>query len=106
VVGIRDSLKGQVPFGLVVLNDSCTRNPDHIEEEAINLIREKMGALACFKKAITVKGLPKTRSGKILRATIRSIGNGDKYAIPATCDSPEVLGEIENLIRQHEVLHH
>jgi propionyl-CoA synthetase len=91
---------------LIVLNDSCKRDPDVIEEETINLVRQKLGALACFKKSITVKGLPKTRSGKILRPTIRSIGNGDKYVVPATCDSPEVLEEIENLIRQHEILHH
>jgi propionyl-CoA synthetase len=72
VVGIHDDLKGQIPIGLIVLNDSCTRNPTDIEAEAVDLIRRKIGPVACLKTVITVKGLPKTRSGKILRSTLRA----------------------------------
>jgi propionyl-CoA synthetase len=101
VVGVRDKMKGQMPLGLIVINAQCNRNHDDIVREAIAMIRAKIGAVCAFKKAVVVKRLPKTRSGKILRATLRAIANGDEYKIPATIDDPEVLTDIIQHIDAH-----
>jgi propionyl-CoA synthetase len=94
VVGIKDELKGEVPCGFVVLKSGVTRPPDQIERELVALVREKIGPVAAFKTAITVARLPKTRSGKILRGTIKKIADGDPWTMPATIDDPEILSEI------------
>ena len=104
VVGLKDSFKGQVPFGLLVLNSHCKRDPDAIIQEVIQLIRREIGPVASFKNAVVVERLPKTRSGKILRATMRQIANGEEYKLPATIEDPAVLAEIEAVIRHHEKL--
>lgn len=100
VFGVADDLKGELPLGLVVLNSGVSRAEDEICAELIKAVREEIGAVASFKMVSVVKRLPKTRSGKILRATMRKIANGEQYAQPATIDDPAILGEIaETLAR-------
>ena len=94
VLGIKDDLKGEVPCGFVVLKSGVNQSPAEIEKECIALIREKIGPVASFRLAITVARLPKTRSGKILRGTIKKIADGEPWSMPATIDDPAVLEEI------------
>lgn len=94
VVGAADSLKGQVPVGMLVLNTGCERSEDDICKEVIQKVRNDIGPVAAFKSAVIVKRLPKTRSGKILRATMRSIADGTQWKMPATIDDPAILEEI------------
>jgi len=94
VIGITDALKGQVPLGLLVLKAGVARPAHDIEREAVQLVRERIGPVASFHRAVVVVGLPKTRSGKILRGTMRKIADGEDYMTPATIDDPAVLGEI------------
>ncbi|MGB5901377.1 MAG: propionyl-CoA synthetase [Xanthobacteraceae bacterium] len=94
VLGIKDAIKGEIPCGLIVLKAGVTRSPAEIEKEIVALVREKLGPVAAFKLAITVARLPKTRSGKILRGTIRKIADGDPWTVPATIEDPKVLDEI------------
>ncbi|MEP6355490.1 MAG: propionyl-CoA synthetase [Hyphomicrobiales bacterium] len=100
VIGIADKLKGQVPAGLVVINSGVSRPSEEIEKEVVTLVREKIGPVAAFKQVCTVKRLPKTRSGKILRATIRSIADGEDYKMPATIDDPAILDEIADALKR------
>jgi len=83
-----------VPCGFVVLKSGVERPPDQIERELVSLVREKIGPVAAFKIAITVARLPKTRSGKILRGTMKKIADGDPWTMPATIDDPMILTEI------------
>ncbi len=94
VVGIRDELKGEVPCGFVVLKAGVARPPDTIEHELVALVRERIGPVAAFKIALTVVRLPKTRSGKILRGTMKKIADGETWTLPATIDDPAILAEI------------
>ncbi len=94
VIGVADALKGQVPLGLMVLKAGVKRPADEIGHEAVALVRDRIGPVASFKIALVVAGLPKTRSGKILRGTMRRIADGEEYPMPATIDDPAVLGEI------------
>jgi propionyl-CoA synthetase len=94
VVGIRDALKGEQPCGFVVLKSGVTQDSVEIERELVALVRDRIGPVAAFKLALTVNRLPKTRSGKILRATMKKIADGEDYAMPATIEDPAVLGEI------------
>ncbi len=94
VLGIKDDLKGEVPCGFVVLKSGVTRSPGDIEREIVALVRDKIGPVAAFKLAITVSRLPKTRSGKILRGTMKKIADGDSWTMPATIEDPKVLEEI------------
>ncbi len=94
VIGIADALRGQVPLGLVVLKMGVVESPASIEAELIQLMRDKIGPVASFKRAIVVQRLPKTRSGKILRATMRAIADGHAYQPPSTIDDPAILDEI------------
>ncbi|MBF0328176.1 MAG: propionyl-CoA synthetase [Nitrospirae bacterium] len=95
VIGAGDELKGQLPVGLVVLKAGANREPAEIKTELRSLIREEIGPLACYKETAVVARLPKTRSGKILRGTMRKIADGEKYSMPSTIDDPAILGEIE-----------
>jgi len=95
VIGIKDDLKGEVPCGFVVLKAGVNRPPSEIEKEIVALVREKIGPVASFKLAVTVARLPKTRSGKILRGTMKKIADGDEWTIPATIDDPVILDEIK-----------
>jgi len=99
VLGIKDAIKGEVPCGFLVLKAGVTRSPIEIEKEIVALVREKLGPVAAFKLAITVGRLPKTRSGKILRGTIKKIADGDQWAMPATIEDPKVLDEIGDALK-------
>ena len=99
VLGIKDELKGEVPCGFIVLKAGVTKPPIEIEKEIVQLVRDKIGPVAAFKLAITVARLPKTRSGKILRGTIKKIADGDAWTMPATIDDPAVLGEIGDALK-------
>jgi propionyl-CoA synthetase len=103
VLGIKDELKGEVPCGFIVLKSGVNRAPTEIEKECVALIRDKIGPVAAFKLAITVARLPKTRSGKILRGTIKKIADGDDWTMPATIDDPTVLEEITEAMKIHEI---
>lgn len=94
VIGIEDAMKGQVPIGFVVIKDGIHAEQDELEKDLAHLIREEIGAIASFKNAIIVKRLPKTRSGKILRKTMRRIADGEQYTVPSTIDDPAILDEI------------
>ncbi|EJP4176314.1 propionyl-CoA synthetase [Vibrio vulnificus] len=98
VVGVHDELKGQLPLGFVVLKDGVKIDPTELEKELVGKVRNEIGAVACFKQALVVERLPKTRSGKILRRTIRQIADGEQYAVPSTIDDPSSLNEIEKVL--------
>jgi propionyl-CoA synthetase len=98
VVGAADALKGQVPVGLVVLKAGVNRDEADVVRELVALVRERIGPVAAFKDARVVPRLPKTRSGKILRATIRKIADGQPYSVPATIDDPVILQEIQQVL--------
>ncbi|MBM6594972.1 propionyl-CoA synthetase [Microvirga pudoricolor] len=99
VIGVKDSLKGEVPCGFVVLKSGVNRTPSDIEAELVAMVRERIGPVAAFKLAITVGRLPKTRSGKILRGTMKKIADGDTWTVPATIDDPAILDEIGDALR-------
>jgi propionyl-CoA synthetase len=99
VIGIADALKGEVPCGFIVLKAGVDRPGAEIEQECIALIREKIGPVAFFKLAIAVSRLPKTRSGKVLRGTMKKIADGKPWTIPATIDDPLILNEIESALK-------
>lgn len=103
VIGIADKLKGQLPCGFVVLKSGVERSHEDIEKELVKLVREKIGPVAAFKIAITVDRLPKTRSGKILRGTMRQIADGESYKMPATIDDPAILDEITDALKSHGI---
>jgi len=94
VIGVRDEVKGQSPVGFVVLQAGAERSAVDVESELVSMVRDRIGPVAAFKRAIVVDRLPKTRSGKILRATMRSIADGDEWKMPATIDDPAILDEI------------
>lgn len=98
VIGVADSLKGELPIGLIVLNDGVTRAEEEITREIVNLVRTEIGPVTAFKRVIVVDQLPKTRSGKILRRTIKSIADSQDYVVPATIDDPQVLNDITSAI--------
>ena len=100
VIGIADALKGEVPCGFVVLKAGVERPLADIERECVALVREKIGPVAAFRLAITVPRLPKTRSGKILRGTMKKIADGEAWTMPATIDDPAILEEIGGALRQ------
>jgi propionyl-CoA synthetase len=99
VIGVPDQLRGQMPFGLVVLQDGQIRNPEALEAELVALVRQEIGAVACFRSAKIVARLPKTRSGKILRKTLREIAEGKEPHVPSTIEDPAVLDELAPLLR-------
>ena len=100
VIGVHDSLKGQLPVGLVVLKAGAQKTEEEIRNELVKMIREKIGPIACFKQAAVVARLPKTRSGKILRGTMRKIADGQSYTVPSTIDDPAILGEVEEALKR------
>ncbi len=100
VIGAADQLKGELPVGLVVLKAGANRSEEEVVAELVALVRQKIGPVAAFKKVVVVDRLPKTRSGKILRGTMKKIADGEAYKMPATIDDPAILDEItEALIR-------
>jgi propionyl-CoA synthetase len=99
VIGIADALKGEVPCGFVVLKAGVNRPVAEIERECVALVRERIGPVAAFKLTITIARLPKTRSGKILRGTMKKIADGESWTMPATIDDPAVLDEIGRALK-------
>jgi len=98
VIGAADKLKGQLPVGFLVLKAGVDRDRSEIVREAVSLVREQVGPVAAFKNAIVVDRLPKTRSGKILRGTMRKIADSEEYNMPATIEDPAVLEEIQGAL--------
>ncbi len=98
VLGVADKLKGQLPVGFLVLNAGVEREHNEIVAETVKMVRERIGPVAAFKTATVVKRLPKTRSGKILRGTIRSIADNKEYKMPATIDDPTTLDEMKEAL--------
>ncbi len=98
VIGIDDNLKGQLPLGFVILKSGSTTSKEQITTDLITMTRKHIGAIICYKETIFVDRLPKTRSGKILRKTIKQIVHGEEYTIPPTIDDPAILGEITNAV--------
>jgi propionyl-CoA synthetase len=94
VVGVGDALKGEVPLGLVVLKAGVARKREDLVAELVEMVRQRIGPVASFKTALVVPRLPKTRSGKIVRGTIKRIADGTPYTVPATIDDPATLEEI------------
>ena len=94
VLGFADPLRGQVPAGLVVLKDGQTISEADLEAALVAAVRTRIGALACFRQVLVVQRLPKTRSGKILRKTLRQLADGEAFALPSTIDDPLILDEI------------
>ena len=99
VIGVKDQLKGEVPCGFVVLKSGMVLPPDQIERELIALVRDRIGPVAAFRLALTVGRLPKTRSGKILRGTMKRIADGDSWSMPATIEDPSVMDEITEALQ-------
>jgi propionyl-CoA synthetase len=99
VIGVADQLKGQLPVGFLVLKAGVDRPPDEIVAESVQLVRDRIGPVASFKTATVVERLPKTRSGKILRGTMRRIADGEAYTAPATIDDPAILDEMGEALR-------
>ena len=100
VIGVEDSFKGQLPLGLVVLKAGVDRSKDEILKELVQSIRDNIGPVASFKLVTIVSRLPKTRSGKILRGTMKKIADGVEYRVPATIDDPAILDEIATGLQQ------
>lgn len=101
VIGCRDELRGQIPLGMVVLNQGCTTPIAKIERDLVQMVRDRIGAVACFKQCVQVQRFPKTRSGKILRGTLRKIADGQPYVIPPTVDDPAIFDEVANIIAMY-----
>lgn len=99
VLGVADALKGQLPLGLLVLNANCEREHEDVTRECIQQVRNTIGPVADFKLATVVQRLPKTRSGKILRGTVRSIANGSTWRMPATIEDPVILDEMAEALK-------
>jgi propionyl-CoA synthetase len=98
VVGAADPLKGQTPLGMVVLKAGANRDPTEVARELVTLVRDRIGPVAAFKDAMVVARLPKTRSGKILRASLRRLADGQDAAPPPTIDDPAILDEIKTAL--------
>ncbi len=99
VIGAADSLKGQVPVGFLVLKVGAEKPSSEISTDVVQMVRERIGPVVSFKTALVVKRLPKTRSGKVLRGTMRAIADGQAVRVPATIDDPIILDEISDTLR-------
>lgn len=103
VIGVKCSLKGQVPIGFVLLKDGIDVDESALEAELVAMVRQEIGALACFKNAVLVKRLPKTRSGKILRKLLRQVADGEPYSVPSTIDDPASIEEMASAMRRRSI---
>jgi propionyl-CoA synthetase len=99
VIGASDPMKGQLPVGFLVLKAGAERSPEEVVSDVIQMVRAQVGPVAVFKKAVVVNRLPKTRSGKVLRATMRKIADSEEYKVPATIEDPQVLNEVESALQ-------
>lgn len=100
VVGVADAIKGQVPYGFLVLKNGVTRSESAIIQEVVDLVRERVGPVAAFRTAFVLPKLPKTRSGKILRGTMRKIADGEVWTMPATIDDPATLDMVSRALQK------
>jgi propionyl-CoA synthetase len=100
VFGTDDQLKGQLPLGLVVLKAGVEQNLEELQTDLIKMVRNQIGPIACYKETSIVTRLPKTRSGKILRGTMRAISNGKEWRMPSTIDDPTSLDEITESLKK------
>jgi propionyl-CoA synthetase len=98
VLGVKDEIKGEQPCGFLVLKAGVNRSPEEIEKEVVKLVRDRIGPVAAFKMALVVARLPKTRSGKILRGTMKKIADQDPWTTPATIEDPQALDEIKEAL--------
>jgi len=103
VIGIADEFKGQVPVGFVIIKGGTEIDEEDLELELIRMVRKKVGPVASFKQSVITKRLPKTRSGKILRATMRCIADGKSFTQPSTIEDPKVLDEIKKLMSEKKI---
>jgi acyl-coenzyme A synthetase/AMP-(fatty) acid ligase len=103
VIGVADEFKGQVPIGFVILKEGFNISEADLERELITMVRKKVGPVASFKRSVITRRLPKTRSGKILRATMRAIADGKPFITPSTIENPVVLNELEHLMGEKEI---
>jgi propionyl-CoA synthetase len=99
VIGVADEVKGEVPLGFVVLKAGVTTSEQDVAAELVERVRTNIGAFACFRTALVVRGLPKTRSGKILRGTMKKIADGVDYTVPATIEDSAVLADVGERLR-------
>ncbi|MCV6607835.1 MAG: propionyl-CoA synthetase [Campylobacterales bacterium] len=99
VIGVEDQLKGEMPMGFVVMKDGIERDHESLVEGIVQLVRDEIGAVACFKICTVVTRLPKTRSGKILRGTMKSVADGTEWKMPATIDDPAIMDEIAEAVK-------
>jgi propionyl-CoA synthetase len=99
VIGAADPMKGQLPVGFLVLKAGAARSPEEVVVDVVQMVRDQVGPVAVFKKAVVVDRLPKTRSGKVLRATMRKIADSEDYKVPATIEDPQVLGEVQSALQ-------
>jgi propionyl-CoA synthetase len=99
VLGIKDQLKGEVPCGFLVLKSGVVRSASEVENEVVGMVRDRIGPVAAFKRAVTVPRLPKTRSGKILRGTMKKIADGEPWNMPATIEDPKALDDISAALK-------
>ena len=99
VIGVSDQLKGQLPLGFLCLSNGVNRPHSEIVAECVQMMRDVIGPVAAFKLAVVIKRLPKTRSGKILRATMVKIADGEAFKMPATIDDPDILDEIKEALQ-------
>ena len=102
VIGAADPMKGQLPRGFVVLKAGVTTDPEDIRRELVSLVREEIGAVAAFRDVTVVGGLPKTRSGKILRKTMREIADGKDAVVPSTIEDEGVLDSLRPALRKEQ----
>ncbi|MDO5620530.1 MAG: propionyl-CoA synthetase [Paracoccus sp. (in: a-proteobacteria)] len=99
VIGVADALKGQMPLGFLCLKNGTITPHDQVVKDVVRMVRKEIGPVAAFKEALVVDRLPKTRSGKILRATMVKIADGEEYKTPATIDDPAILDEITEALK-------
>ncbi|MDO5612864.1 MAG: propionyl-CoA synthetase [Paracoccus sp. (in: a-proteobacteria)] len=99
VIGVADTLKGQMPLGFLCLKKGVSTPEDQVIKEVVKMVRDRIGPVAAFKSALIVDRLPKTRSGKILRATMAKIADGEEFKMPATIDDPVILDEIAGVLK-------
>ena len=103
VFGINDALKGEVPLGMVLIKDGIDIDEEQLNQELKQMVRKKIGPIACYNRTLIVTRLPKTRSGKILRRVLRQIAAGEEYSVPSTIDDPASLVELEGIIKDADI---
>jgi propionyl-CoA synthetase len=104
VIGVYDSLKGQIPVGLALLKDGVTISEADLQDQLVASVRQGIGAVACLKQVLIVPRLPKTRSGKILRKLLRQIAEEQDFIVPSTIDDPASIDEIRGIMQDNGLM--